>query len=147
MNAIALSLSVVLLLITPIHAVENNKVILNIDSFENIVPDNEIGGIILDRTITLMGKTFYKNFVSYWHLNFPNNVAVFSIHERPSARWGSQIWINYRGKKLLKQFVSPRNTNDKELPEQIAKQINKEIVKMQLTEKLMDTFDMEHNEI
>lgn len=109
--------------------------------------ENELGGLILDRTITMMGKSFYRYFVGYWRNEYPHDNSSFTIYERPSARWGSQIWIKYKDKEFYKQFMSPRDLNNKERPEAIAKAMHEEIKEQLILELTIDRFDVEKSEI
>ncbi|PLY13857.1 MAG: hypothetical protein C0631_12860, partial [Sedimenticola sp.] len=54
---------------------------------------DEISGIVVDRTITLMGHDFYRYFTSYRQFTQPESKYNLTVFERPSARWGSLVWI------------------------------------------------------
>ena len=107
----------------------------------------EVSGIILDRTVTFIGHNFYGHFSDYWRLKFTTNKDVLIIYERPSARWGSLIWVEYHSKKLSKLFVSPRKSSDKDIAQKFADEVNKKLVKMKVAELFTDTFDMDKDEI
>jgi curli production assembly/transport component CsgE len=62
------------------------------------------GGVVANQTITVAGQEFYQCFVSAWRDKDMSERYAISIHERPSARWGSQIWIEYAQKRI---FQSP----------------------------------------
>ncbi|MEY8214054.1 MAG: CsgE family curli-type amyloid fiber assembly protein [Colwellia sp.] len=107
----------------------------------------EIPGLVVNRTVTLLGANFYRNFTAYWRMNYADNMAIITIYERPTARFGSQIWVDYKGKKLVQQFIGPTKLNDKKLAGRSAQIVSETIVKLKLTEILRDTFDIEKDEI
>lgn len=77
------------------------------------VEDDGIEGLLVDNTVTFIGRTFYENFAIAWldELELlgrrPGEHGNFSIHERPTARTGSQIWIEYDRQRLFQVFLSP----------------------------------------
>ncbi|MDH5601000.1 MAG: curli production assembly/transport protein CsgE [Gammaproteobacteria bacterium] len=67
----------------------------------------DIKGLILDRTITLDGHSFYKKFSAHWlatNLSQPHNLIVT---EKPSARWGNLIIISSQGQMLYRTSIRP----------------------------------------
>ncbi len=109
-------------------------------------PLEEVLGLILDRSITNVGHDFYRYFSDYWRLNYTDNEDVLIVYERPSARWGSLIWVEYRSRQLAKMFVSPSNKT-KELAEQVADQVRQELTRIKFAEQFQDTFDVDKDEI
>jgi curli production assembly/transport component CsgE len=109
-------------------------------------PLEEVVGIILDRSVTFVGHDFYRYFSDYWRLTFTDNDDVLTVYERPSARWGSLIWVEYRSKELAKLFVSPSNKT-KEIAEQVANQVRAELTRIKFAEQFQDTFDVDKDEI
>jgi curli production assembly/transport component CsgE len=68
---------------------------------------NEIQGLILDRTVTLSGHSFYKKFSAHWlaaNLSQPSNIV---LTETPSARWGNLIVISSQNKILYRTSIRP----------------------------------------
>lgn len=114
---------------------------------ENDDPGDIISGLVVDRTVTRIGKDFYDYFVSFWRTNYPQSSDTFAIYELPSARFGSQIWIDYRGRQYAKQFIGPIGANNRGLPEAVARYMHDEIQTQQLLEQMLDTFDMERSEL
>jgi len=69
--------------------------------------ENEIHGLILDRTITLPGHGFYKKFSAHWlaaNLSQSGNIVVV---EKPSARWGNLILISSKDQVLYRTSIRP----------------------------------------
>ena len=70
-------------------------------------PADPYSGVVVNNTITFIGQEFYQTFVANWR-DEPNveNFTV-TVHERPSARWGSLIFIEYENRELFRAFLSP----------------------------------------
>ena len=64
-------------------------------------------GFIVDSTVTHIGADFYRSFVSVWRDQAPEDRYSLTIIERPSARWGSFVYVEYRGRRLYYAFLSP----------------------------------------
>jgi curli production assembly/transport component CsgE len=82
--------------------------------------DDGLDGLIINQTLTRFGQDFYNQFVKHWNeyqIMIPANLAVY---ERPSARWGSQIWIEYRGRRIFQRNVGPSMRAIDELANQAA---------------------------
>ena len=109
-------------------------------------PIEEVFGIILDRSVTFVGHDFYRYFSDYWRLKYTDSKDVLIIYERPSARWGSLIWVEYRSRKLVKLFISPSNKT-REIAERVADEVGRELTRIKFAEQFLDTFDMDKDEI
>lgn len=64
-------------------------------------------GVVSDSTITLIGQEFYREFVAAWRDQALVDHFSISVHERPSARWGSLIWVEYANRQLFRAYLSP----------------------------------------
>ncbi|CAH0992675.1 Curli production assembly/transport component CsgE [Sinobacterium norvegicum] len=107
---------------------------------------DDFGGIIINRTITTAGHRFYRQLTDYRRLNYPEDPHNFTVFERPSARWGSLVWIEYNGKTLFRTFMNPGKSQPEEVAMQAAQQITREFQKIQLNEKFSDHFDLDYDE-
>jgi len=117
------------------------------NSIENSRSLNEVSGIIADRTITRFGRDFYNHFSHARLLNYPDSPFNLVIYERPSARWGSLIWIEFKGQKVEQLRWSPGKGTPKETAEASAKRIEEKLKQTLLKALLSDTFDLERDEI
>jgi curli production assembly/transport component CsgE len=113
---------------------------------ETGAPLDEVTGIVIDRTITLIGRDFYRNFSEYRRLNHPDSAYNLTILERPSARWGSLVWVEYNSKTLFRSFLSPRRVGQEEVAERAAEQVEEKLEKLRLQEALSDRFDVGKDE-
>ncbi len=62
-------------------------------------------GVVVDQTITVAGHDFYQHFVALWRDKEMADRYEISVHERPSARWGNQIWIEYAQRRVFQVFL------------------------------------------
>ena len=69
---------------------------------------SELTGVMVDRTITMAGKTFYRAFSQRAMDNRIIGNATITINERPDARWGSQIWVMEGNRMYFRTQLSPR---------------------------------------
>ena len=119
----------------------------NTEAIEDTHPLEEISGIVSDRTITLIGHEFYRHFTNYRHLHTPDSEYNLTVFERPSARWGSLVWVEYQSKKLYQTFLSPGRTTHQQMAEQAAQQLEEKLNKIKLQELLSDHIDLERDEL
>lgn len=107
---------------------------------------NELGGVLIDRTLTRAGKTFYDIF-SQKRLNNPIMSSVtLTIHERPSARWGSLIWISEGSRIHFKATVSPRLSGIEEIAIQAINIVRKRIINQKIFQALQQSKDLAGDE-
>lgn len=66
----------------------------------------QYGGVITNNTITVAGQDFYQAFSFFWREKPLNDRYALSVHERPSARLGNQVWVQY-GNTRVYQGVLP----------------------------------------
>lgn len=69
--------------------------------------DDPLAGVVVNRTVTVLGKDFYQAFSTRWRQNPEAARYSISIHERPSARFGSEIWVQYRQQRVFHTFLPP----------------------------------------
>lgn len=73
-----------------------------------------LGGIVINRTMTVLGWDFYSSFSSIWQALHPNSPYTLTITERPTAEFGSEIWVDYRDIHIFHTFLSPARSGVKE---------------------------------
>ncbi|WP_445005236.1 CsgE family curli-type amyloid fiber assembly protein [Halomonas mongoliensis] len=106
-----------------------------------------IQGVIVDRTITMTGKTFYRQFSQLSLERAIIGNANLAIHERPSARWGSQIWITQGNRILFEATMPPRLSDIDDYVEFAIDQVEELIIRQTLIEALDSDPDLAEEEI
>lgn len=97
---------------------------------------SELTGVLVDRTITMAGKTFYRAFSQHAMGNRVVSNSTITILERPDARWGSKVWIMEGNRMYFNSQLSPKiNEADRTAAEAV--QI---VEKALIRQKLISTF-------
>lgn len=77
--------------------------------------DDPLAGVVVNRTITVLGQDFYRYFTAQWRQKDLDNRYTISIYERPSARFGSEIWVQFRQKRMFHIFLPPARAATKKI--------------------------------
>jgi len=106
-----------------------------------------ISGVLIDRTITMTGKTFFRQF-SQLSLERPVIGDVnLTIHERPSARWGSQIWITQGNRVVFEATMPPRLSDIDAYVDVAIEQVEELIIRQTILQALDNDPDLADEEI
>lgn len=68
---------------------------------------NGVDGVITVQTITTAGHDFSQHFLAAWRDMDGSEYYTLSIRERPSARFGSEVWIDSAQRPLLQLRLPP----------------------------------------
>jgi curli production assembly/transport component CsgE len=68
--------------------------------------DIEIGGLIVDQTISRVGLLFYEELINGWDV--PDPSVTITVHERPDIRAGNIIWIEVNDETVFQDRVGTR---------------------------------------
>jgi curli production assembly/transport component CsgE len=104
-------------------------------------------GVVLNQTITVAGQHFYQWFVTYWRDREISDRFAISIHERPSARWGTQVWIEYAQKPVFQAALPSSIANIKALSEQAAEIAQQKVVDVEVDRLLFREWEFGPDEI
>lgn len=97
-----------------------------------------LGGIITDQTITRFGRDFYSGFSQAWQAPEGLDDVNLTVRERPSARWGSLVWVEYRNETVFRTFIFPGRSDPEALGSDAARQVAERIARYRM-EQLMFT--------
>jgi curli production assembly/transport component CsgE len=75
-------------------------------------------GVVMNQTVTVAGQEFYLNFMAAWRDKELNERYTLSIHERPSPRYGSKVWIEFAQRRVFQSNLPPSRRAIKEISEQ-----------------------------
>ncbi|MBM7059190.1 curli production assembly/transport protein CsgE [Pseudomonas sp. UL073] len=108
--------------------------------------NDEFLGFIVDNSISHIGHEFYRYFSDRLRdtskLDF--NLVV---RERPSARWGSLVWVEYEGRVLYREFLAPNTAQLQPLAYAAADLVREQVAKQKIERLLQDTQDLERDEL
>ncbi|HEY9460161.1 MAG TPA: curli production assembly/transport protein CsgE [Paralcaligenes sp.] len=121
----------------------------------NPVPDESrpaseqdlLGGVITSRTITVLGWDFYEYFTAKWQAIHGNERLSLSIYERPTARWGSEIWIDYRQTRVFHTFLPPARSATKEISTKAVDFVYKNVTDINIQRSLFTDVDLAPEEM
>lgn len=69
-----------------------------------VAPD-QFAGIVTDQTITTAGHDFYQYFTALWHDKPLSDRFALAVRERPSARQGNRILIDYANRTVFEAVL------------------------------------------
>jgi curli production assembly/transport component CsgE len=105
------------------------------------------GGLVTNQTITVAGQDFYRYFVASWQELAISGRFAISIHERPSARWGSQIWIEFAQRRIVQMALPAGRSGIRAISEQAAAVVQQRIIDAELERTLFRNADLGADEI
>lgn len=85
---------------------------------QGTINQDPLGGIVIDRTMTVLGWDFYSSFASIWQALHPDSPYTLTVTERPTAQFGSEIWVDYRDIHIYHTFLSPARSGVEEASKQ-----------------------------
>jgi len=109
-------------------------------------PDPMIG-VVINRTVTVMGKDFYQYFAANWRDKEMSERYSISIHEKPSAIRGSEMWVQFGQRKVFHTFMSPARSAVKETSAQAAEIAYKNVVELEVQRLLFQDKDLAQEEL
>jgi curli production assembly/transport component CsgE len=77
-------------------------------------------GIVTSQPITVAGHEFCRAFITAWLDKPGSDRYTIALRERPSARWGTQVWVEYGPRRVLQIQLPPTRTALRELGENAA---------------------------
>jgi curli production assembly/transport component CsgE len=112
------------------------------------IPLEQATGFIVDRTITNFGAQFVHDFSQAWRtLGATENVDL-TIVEKPSARWGSTIFIEHNNHPVAHIFLQAgRSATIKPLAENAARYMASKVADNSLLGMLMRDPDLASEEL
>ncbi|EHJ94259.1 CsgE family curli-type amyloid fiber assembly protein [Vreelandella boliviensis] len=108
---------------------------------------SELTGVLVDRTITMAGKTFYRAFSQRALDNLIIGNATITINERPDARWGSQIWVMEGNRMYFRTQLSPRISEAGRAAGEAVQTVEEALLRQQLTSALNSDKDLGKEEL
>lgn len=106
----------------------------------------DVGGMVIGQTMTLAGRTFYDSFANTWRDKDEAETFTVTITERPTARLGSQVFVDYGNRRLFQMFLPPNRTLIPAIAADAAGQVYQAILDYQLAQFFGDP-DMGRDEL
>jgi curli production assembly/transport component CsgE len=108
---------------------------------------SELTGIMVDRTVTMAGKTFYRAFSQRAMDSLLIGNATITIQERPDARWGSQIVVIEGNRMYFRTQLSPRISEADRVAGEAVETVEEALLQQQLASALTSDKDLGKEEL
>lgn len=108
--------------------------------------EDEMMGFIVDNTISHIGHDFYNDFTDRLRATSRLDFNLV-VRERPDARWGSLVTVEYEREVLYRRFLPPNTTQLKDEAVAAADLVKQQIIQRKLQRLLQDTTDLERDEL
>jgi curli production assembly/transport component CsgE len=105
------------------------------------------GGVVINETVTVAGQDFYQQFVAAWRDRDLSDRFSIVIHERPSARLGSQIWVEAAQRRLFQAFLPTARAAVKTLSEQAVDVAYQQVTEAEVERLLFRDADLGADEL
>ncbi|WP_299585677.1 CsgE family curli-type amyloid fiber assembly protein [uncultured Microbulbifer sp.] len=109
--------------------------------------DSILTGLIIDNTVSGIGQEFARALSLYISSNLTDFDYNLTVHERPSARWGSVVWVTYENKQMFRTVIYPGRRRFGQVVEQAASQINNNVRQQRIQELFSQNLDLAGEEI
>ncbi|SDF70149.1 curli production assembly/transport component CsgE [Massilia sp. PDC64] len=103
-------------------------------------------GIVTSQPITVAGHEFCRSFMAAWLDKPGSDRYTIAIRERPSARWGTQVWVEYGPRRVLQVQLPPARTALKALGENAAESAYQAILDVERQRTLILDADLAPDE-
>lgn len=103
------------------------------------INNDPLGGIVINRTMTVLGWDFYSRFSEVWQALHPDSPYTLTVTERPTAEFGSEIWVDYRDIHIYHTFLSPARSRVKEASRQAVNIVFQNIQRIEQARKDLKT--------
>ncbi|HXF65960.1 MAG TPA: CsgE family curli-type amyloid fiber assembly protein [Burkholderiales bacterium] len=116
---------------------------------ERGVPALELAtGFVVDRTITHIGAEFVRHFAETWRAQPAAAGADVTIVERPSARWGSIVYVEHNSRPIARVFLyAGRSATVRPLAAQAAQYVAERVTEGALAVLLLRDPDLGREEL
>lgn len=104
--------------------------------------NDPLRGLVVNRTVTVQGHEFYRYFSMWWRQHPNASHYSISIYERPSARWGSEVWVTHHNARIFHMFLPPARSRTKEISREAAAYSLQRIEESELEKALYQNIDL-----
>lgn len=110
-------------------------------------PPEPYGGVVVNQSVTVAGHDFYQHFALAWRENPMSERFAVSVHEQPSARWGSRVWIEFRQRRIFQANLPPGRAAIKSISLQAVEIAQQRVMDAEVDRLLFRDVDLAADEI
>jgi len=103
-------------------------------------------GLVTCQAVTVAGHEFCAYLDVEWRDKPGSERYTFSIRERPSARWGTQVWIDYAQRRVYQAQLPPARAGLKELSASAAESVYQAILEIERQRQFVRDADLAPDE-
>lgn len=104
------------------------------------------GGVVTNQAITVAGQDFYSYFVAAWREKDGSERYTIGVRERPSARFGTEVWVEYRQRRVFRTYLPPARAAIRAISESAAEVAYQAIKEADLQNQLIRDADLGRDE-
>lgn len=104
------------------------------------------GGVVVGQTVTVAGQDFYQYFSALWRDKPTNEKYSITVRERPSARLGNLVWIEYERMTLFQTLLPVSRSQIKPVSEQAVEIAWQRLMELEIERKLFNDADLAKDE-
>lgn len=104
-------------------------------------------GLVVNQTISSVGHDFYQAFVAAWREMPLNERYALTIGERPSARLGSQVWVEFSQRRIFQAVLPPARARIASVGAAAAELVHQRVVDSEVERLLFRDPDLGPDEI
>jgi len=106
----------------------------------------ESWGIVTSQAVTVAGHEFGNHFIAAWRDKPGSERYSLSIRERATARWGSQVWIEFGQQRVLQLQLPPARAGLQALAASAADSAYDAILDIERQRQLLSDADLASDE-
>lgn len=115
---------------------------------EGNIDAEPLAGLIINQTKTVLGWDFYSSFASIWSSLYPDSRSNLTIIERPTAKFGSEIWVIFSNDDVVYHiFLPPARARVKEQSRRAVQVVNNNIASIEVQRKMFKDEDLGPEEL
>lgn len=103
-------------------------------------------GIVTNQAVTVAGQEFCRHFIAEWRDKPGSERYTIAIGERPSARWGSQVWVEFAQRRVLQLQLPPARAGLQALAASAADSVYESILDIERQRQLVHDADLARDE-
>ncbi len=118
----------------------------SIELNHQIFQDDIDSGVVTNQVVTVAGQDFFYYFASAWRDQEGSEQYSLAVHELPSARWGSEIWIEFAQRKVFRINLPPSRSAIKAISLQAAEATFRTVQQTDFQRRLLVDADLARDE-
>lgn len=105
------------------------------------------GGVVVGQTVTVAGQDFYQYFVALWRDKPSNEKYSITVRERPSARLGNLVWVEYERRTLFQAILPVSRSQIRPVSEQAVEIAWQRMMELEIERQLFNDADLAKDEL